>query len=159
MRGDQVLDLLDRLAGVGPAWVGGGWGVDALVGRQTRPHADLDVAVAADHLPGMLAVLADLGFAVAVDWLPVRIELAHPDGRRIDLHPLRLAADGSAQQAGLDGAVFQYAAAGFGAGRVDGRTVRCLSAAQQLSFRAGYDWRDVDRHDVTLLRGLAPQLG
>lgn len=26
-------------------WVVGGWGVDALLGRQSRPHKDLDVLV------------------------------------------------------------------------------------------------------------------
>jgi len=82
-----VVDVLGRLAGVtGTAWVGGGWAVDALVGRQTRPHADLDLAVDAADLNAVLDLLHDLGFTDAQDWLPVRIELAHPDGRRIDLH-------------------------------------------------------------------------
>src|SRR3954469_20281113 len=27
-------------------WIDGGWGVDALLGRQLRPHKDLDIAVA-----------------------------------------------------------------------------------------------------------------
>jgi lincosamide nucleotidyltransferase A/C/D/E len=152
VRAAQVVELLGRLAVVGPAWVGGGWGVDALVGRQTRPHADLDLAVGADQLAGMLDVLSRLGFGVAVDWLPVRVELAHPDGRRVDVHPLRFQPDGSAAQDGLAGAVFHYAADGFTTGRVHGREVRCLSAAQQLAFRDGYQWREVDRHDVTLLR-------
>jgi lincosamide nucleotidyltransferase A/C/D/E len=26
-------------------YVDGGWGVDALLGKQTRPHADLDIAI------------------------------------------------------------------------------------------------------------------
>jgi lincosamide nucleotidyltransferase A/C/D/E len=26
-------------------WVDGGWGVDALLGEQTRPHKDLDIAI------------------------------------------------------------------------------------------------------------------
>ena len=26
-------------------WLDGGWGVDALVGEETRPHSDLDAAV------------------------------------------------------------------------------------------------------------------
>ena len=70
------MELLGRLAVVGPARMGGGWGVDALAGRQTRPHADLDLAVEAGHLAGMLAVLGEAGFAVAVDRLPVRVALA-----------------------------------------------------------------------------------
>lgn len=27
------------------AWLDGGWGVDALLGRQTRTHADVDVVI------------------------------------------------------------------------------------------------------------------
>jgi lincosamide nucleotidyltransferase A/C/D/E len=149
----QVVGLLDRLDQEGlPAWVGGGWGVDALVGRPTRAHQDLDLAVDADQLPAVLALLRSLGFTVAVDWLPVRAELAHADGRRVDVHPVRFAQDGSGVQAGLDGTEFVYPAEGFSRGRIDGRPVRCLSAGQQLAFRQGYEWRDVDRHDVALLR-------
>ena len=37
-----VLDALDQ-ARV-RHWVGGGWGVAALTGRQTRAHRDLDLA-------------------------------------------------------------------------------------------------------------------
>ena len=37
MRGSDVLDVLDLLQDAGiKAWVAGGWGIDALVGRQTR---------------------------------------------------------------------------------------------------------------------------
>jgi hypothetical protein len=37
-----LADLVAVLETVSPVvWVGGGWGVDALV-RQTRPHGDLD---------------------------------------------------------------------------------------------------------------------
>lgn len=25
-------------------WIDGGWGIDALLGEQTRPHQDLDIA-------------------------------------------------------------------------------------------------------------------
>ena len=31
-------------------WLDGGWGIDALVGEQTRPHADLDIAVTHDDV-------------------------------------------------------------------------------------------------------------
>jgi len=50
-----VLDALDE-CGV-RSWVGGGWGVAALAGRQTRWHHDLDVAVDAADLGRCLAAL------------------------------------------------------------------------------------------------------
>jgi lincosamide nucleotidyltransferase A/C/D/E len=39
-------------------------------------------------------------------------------------------------------------------GTIDGYRVPCLSGRQQLSFRHGYDWRQVDHHDVALLRAV-----
>lgn len=42
MSAERVLDLLDLLVDRGlDVWVDGGWGVDALAGRQTREHGDL----------------------------------------------------------------------------------------------------------------------
>ena len=32
-------------------WVMGGWGVDALLHRETRPHIDLDILVVLGDLP------------------------------------------------------------------------------------------------------------
>ena len=43
-------------------WVDGGWGVDALAGRETRRHKDLDLLVAADDVSRAEAVLAEQGF-------------------------------------------------------------------------------------------------
>jgi len=42
MEQDEVHAVLDALGTAGiPTWVAGGWGVDALAGRQTRAHRDL----------------------------------------------------------------------------------------------------------------------
>lgn len=51
----DVLDALDR-AGVSH-WVAGGWGVDVLVGIETRPHRDLDLAVDAEGYGLCMATL------------------------------------------------------------------------------------------------------
>ena len=66
--------------------VNGGWGVDALVGRQTREHGDLDVFVDADVMPDLIEWLASRGYEPVTDWLPIRIELASEHGR-VDVHP------------------------------------------------------------------------
>jgi aminoglycoside-2''-adenylyltransferase len=39
----EVLETLDR-RGI-HVWIDGGWGVDALIGKQTREHLDLELAV------------------------------------------------------------------------------------------------------------------
>src|SRR3712207_927602 len=60
------------------AWIEGGWGVDALVGRQTRQHRDLDLDIDADHEARVLAALTDLGYAIETDRRPTRVELVAP---------------------------------------------------------------------------------
>lgn len=56
----RILDLL-RAHGV-RVWVDGGWGVDALVGEETREHSDLDLALDRDDLDRARAVLEVHGF-------------------------------------------------------------------------------------------------
>ena len=61
----RVLAVLDLLAAAEVrAWVAGGWGVDALLGRQTRPHCDIDLVVGDDDpsCQQVAQVLAREGF-------------------------------------------------------------------------------------------------
>src|SRR6266481_8512849 len=46
MNAADVISLYTDLESMGTSvWVDGGWGVDALLGEQTRPHKDLDIAI------------------------------------------------------------------------------------------------------------------
>ncbi|MET0422899.1 MAG: aminoglycoside adenylyltransferase [Actinoplanes sp.] len=155
MTGDEVLDILDRLGAAGlDVWVGGGWGVDALVGKQTRTHRDLDLMHRQEQEPAVVSVLTEAGFAETLDWRPVRFVVTDARGREIDLHPLVFAPDGSATQASTDPEhPFRYPAAAFVTGAIAGRTVPCLSADQQVYFHQGYELTDRDRHDLAQLNG------
>jgi hypothetical protein len=42
-------------------WIDGGWGVDALLGEQTRSHRDLDIAVQHGDVPRLRALLEARG--------------------------------------------------------------------------------------------------
>jgi lincosamide nucleotidyltransferase A/C/D/E len=155
MRAEDVIEVLDSLDGAGVRhWMGGGWGVDALAGRQTREHRDLDLAVDADDLDRCLRVLGQLGYVAETDWLPVRIELRAPGARWVDVHPVRFSADGHGRQPDLDGGHFDYPPAAFTTGSIGGRLVGCLSARQQRRFRAGYEHRSQDIHDLAVLDAL-----
>ena len=149
----DVVEIVHLLTGVGASpRLSGGWGVDALHGQQTREHRDVDLAVDAGRLDACVETLQRNGFVVTTDWLPVRVELSdHVGDRHVDLHPLHFAADGSAWQAGLDDSRFDYPADAWCAGSVGGTQVHCLSARMQRAFHAGYELRDVDRHDLRLL--------
>jgi lincosamide nucleotidyltransferase A/C/D/E len=153
---DAVLEVLDALALAGVRhWVAGGWGVDALVGRQTREHRDLDLAVDADDADVCGRVLDGLGYRVETDWLPLRVELAAPGGRWVDVHPIRFDADGRGLQGDATGTHFVYPPDAFVRGVVGGRTVGCLSVSQQQVFHNGYPLRPQDEHDLGLLATLA----
>ena len=49
-------------------WVVGGWGVDALLGRQTRPHKDMDVLTLLSDLPTLTEILVEHGFVRTLVW-------------------------------------------------------------------------------------------
>ncbi|MDQ7876370.1 amino acid transporter [Microbacterium sp. QXD-8] len=152
MEGSQVVDLFRAFAAAGlRVWLAGGWAVDAIVGRQTRAHDDMDVAVDIRDLPSFLELLGERGFVITTDWAPSRLELTAPDGRVVDVHPVAFAEDGSGQQAGLGGDTFVYASDGFAVGTIDGSVIPCLSVSQQLRFRNGYELRAADIHDLELL--------
>ena len=152
MDSSQVVELFRAFAAADlRVWLAGGWAVDAIVGRQTRAHGDMDLAVDIRDLPSLLDLLRERSFVVTTDWAPSRMELTAADGRVVDIHPVTFAEDGSGRQAGRGGGGFHYASDGFTVGSIDGSAIACLSAAQQLRFRDGYELRAVDVHDIELL--------
>lgn len=150
----DVLEVIDRLEAAGiDVWIDGGWGVDALVGEQTREHDDVDLVVPLARVGDACAALAGLGYNLTLDWLPTRCQLRDGEGRGVDFHPVAFAGDGSAVQAARDGGSYEYPAQGFtGRGAIAGRAVRCLSAEVQVRHHTGYKPTDVDRRDMRLLR-------
>ena len=131
-------------------WVAGGWGVDALIGAQTREHRDLDFAIDEEDEADVLRTLEGLGYAIETDWRPARVELTLAPARWVDLHPVRFA-DDVGRQADGKGGWFEYPPGAFTTGRIGSHVVPCLSAERQLRFRSGYPLRDIDRHDIALL--------
>jgi aminoglycoside phosphotransferase (APT) family kinase protein len=156
MPAEEVLRIVSLLEANGLAvWLDGGWGVDALAGRQTRPHQDLDLAIALAEAGAVIRLLAGLGYAVFEDEMPTRLDLRDAADRRVDLHPLTFDATGNGLQQLQDGTFGTYTAEGLtGQGTVGQRPVPCLSAALQLRFHTGYELDDNDRHDIALLEQL-----
>lgn len=154
MPADGVLSVLSLIREArADVWIGGGWGIDALIGEQTRDHRDLDLMHRQEQEAAVVAALADAGFVETLDWRPVRFVVTAPDGREIDLHPLVFAEDGSATQASLEPSrPFRYPASAFVTGEIGGTPVPCLSAEQQVHFHQGYEPADRDRHDMAQLR-------
>lgn len=154
MTAEDVLSVLAllRRAEV-DVWIGGGWGIDALIGEQTRDHRDLDLMHRQDQEAAVVAALFEAGFVESLSWRPIRFVVTAPDGREIDLHPLVFGGDGSAVQASPEPeGPFVYPSSCFVTGTIEGMDVPCLSAEQQVYFHQGYEPTDRDRHDMAQLR-------
>jgi len=167
VRADELValyvDMQDR--GV-PLWLVGGWGVDALLGRQTRDHDDLDVLVEVATLERLLRRLHDLGFERQHLWEETRWVLdpswtgneeqptafvhVHPDGRTIDVHVFRM--DDEARVTLLWDALHQVTTEDLqGSGRVEGHPVRCMTAEMQRRAHSGYELTAAQEADMQLL--------
>lgn len=146
---DEVLRVVDAVREIGCRfWLEGGWGVDVLVGRQTRPHRDVDVDFDAAFEEAVLRGLVDLGNAIETDWRPNRVELVACGTGWVDLHPLVIDESGDARQAALDGGWHEFPSEWFGSGSLNGVEIPCVTAEAQRVFRTGYELRPVDRHDL-----------
>jgi lincosamide nucleotidyltransferase A/C/D/E len=156
MNPSQLIQVLDRLDAAGvTVWLDGGWEVDALVGDQTRPHEDLDLAISRHECPRAQEVLAELGFRHTPDvepGLPARLVLRTADGRQVEFHPLAFDAAGNGWQKLPGGGWGLYPADGLrGRGEILGRPVRCTTPELQLRHHLGYPLAPTDRHDLRLL--------
>lgn len=155
----QLLRVLDAIESTGCAyWLEGGWGIDALAGRQTRDHRDVDIDFDAVRESELIAALEVLGYRQILDERPTRIELVAADGRCVDLHPLQLDASGDARQQAPDGSWWHFRREWFTTGYVENRRVPCYTAEGQRYFHSGYELRDVDVHDLATLDALATQV-
>ena len=152
MQADEVLRVLDALDAAGiRAGITGGWGIDALLRRETRPHGDVDLGVGAEDVDRAIEGLRPLGYAVTLDERPARVVLECAGGR-VDLHPIVWEASGAGVQTGLAGEVYEYPEGSLDAeGLIAGRIVRCATPDLQVAFHAHYDPRDHDRQDMAAL--------
>jgi len=154
MPAERLLELVDLLVGRGlEVWVDGGWGVDALVGQQTRLHGDLDLGVVRPHLDEVVEALGGVGYVVTdARYVEVTVQLTHPEGHRVDLHPSTPVTGGGTEQTDFDGNTYYIPPAV--AGRIADREVLCMPLSTQLRTHQGYELRPQDHHDLELLRGL-----
>src|SRR6266542_5091018 len=73
MTSTDVIDFYTTLENLGiEMWVDGGWGVDALLGKQKRPHKDLDIAIQQKDVPKLRALLEVRGYK------EIKLEEAQP---------------------------------------------------------------------------------
>lgn len=153
MTASDVIEILSYLhiAGI-ETWLDGGWGIDALIGKQTRPHSDLDLVVSINDVIKIKALLGEKGFTITENNLPTGFAVEDIRRKRVDFHTVTFDAEGGGNQWLRPDKSFRYAPQGFKTlGKIDGHPVVCISAEVQAECHYGYPPKDDDRHDMHLL--------
>lgn len=142
----EVVALLER-NGIS-VWLDGGWGVDALLGRQTRLHGDLDIAVQHKDVVRLRQILRGRGYGEVPrpDTKAWNFVLGDDGGHEVDVHSYTLGANGEHVYG------IEYPADSLtGAGLVGGQAVKCISAEHLVRFHTGNSPRETDAQDVLAL--------
>ena len=123
----EILGMVERL-GV-RIWVDGGWAADAVIGRQTRHHADLDIVIEHKDLDAVVGMFRTRGYRPVNrnDSRPSNLALSDGVRRKVDLHVVVIDEKGDAIYGPAANSCVYPAAALTGIGAIHGRVVRCIS--------------------------------
>lgn len=135
-------------------WIDGGWGVDALLGTQTRRHVDLDIVLQDTDCGSVVEFLRKRGFREIPrdDSRPCNFVMGNDNGKEIDFHVIILDDDGNGLYGLPEAVEGTYPADALrGRGTIDGLPVRCTSPEFQIRSHSGYDLNDTDVKDVSAL--------
>src|SRR5437868_9822735 len=97
MGGDSVVQLMQLFDHNNiDVVVDGGWGVDALLGEQTRSHADLDIALPHKDVPKLRALLEARGYKDVPrdDTRDCNFAMGDDKGHEVDFHSYTFDAHG-----------------------------------------------------------------
>jgi lincosamide nucleotidyltransferase A/C/D/E len=140
----------------------GGWGVDALLGAQTREHHDLDVLVLGEDLSALAEVFDDEGLVVEHVWeaenrwldvdgtrWPTAFVAANEQGAELDVHLIEVHGSDVVALCNvpwpLDGESLE------GRGTISGRPVDCVSARTQVAMHRDYELPETHQRDLAHL--------
>jgi len=156
MKAEDVAEIMGSLETVGiTVWLDGGWGVDALLAHQTRPHGDLDLLASLDDMQRLQQALSLLGYCLIRGNASMSFKMTDAAGREIDVHSVAFTRSGAGLFRMDNGGEWLCSAEGFdGVGQVSGSQVRCLTpeAKVQRVCRSGYELDPTHLNDIAALR-------
>ena len=126
----------------------GGWGVDALLGEQTRVHSDLDIVIEHKDAPAVRALLEAKGYQDVPrdDTRDCNFVLGDDQGHLVDFHTYTFDANHTL----IFGVPYPYESL-TGAGSIHGHPVQCISPEWMVKFHTGYKLDENDYKDVKAL--------
>lgn len=150
----DVIDLYSQLDALGIViWLDGGWGVDALLGEQSRPHSDVDIVIQHKDVPRLRELLERRGYADVPrdDTSTWNFVLGDAQGRLVDVHAVTLDAEGNGLYGPAEKGMMYPAGSLTGRGVLKEHPVKCISAEYTIKFHTGYKLRESDFKDVSAL--------
>jgi len=154
MSPDNLITLLDLFEAHGiVVWLDGGWGIDALLGSQTRTHKDVDIVLALSDVATLQKILAERGFVVREGIVPHSFVLADSNGLEVDVHSAQFNERGDGIYRMQNGEDWIFTAEDLsGIGSIGGKAVKCLTPEAQVKGHAyGYVPAEKDFQDVEQL--------
>ena len=167
---EDVIQIVDFLKTNGiHIWLTGGWGIDTLLGQQTRDHKDLDILVQRDDLQKTTHLFNTNGYSLKEIWsenrpvidrygnqIDTAFVLNDESGREIDLHTFHFEGDQVIPD-WEDSEGFHITRSGLDhTGSIAGVQVRCISAQSQFLLHTGYSLPDYQVQDMQLLKEKYP---
>lgn len=154
MKPGDVIKIYDLLSSNGiDVWLDGGWGIDALLGEQTRLHEDVDIIVQERDLPKLRELLIGQGYKDIErdDTSAWNFILGDSKGHIIDIHAFTYDTGGNGLY-GNHGLTFP-ASSFKGTGKINGKAVECISAEQIVEFVSPwlYKRREKNINDISAL--------
>ena len=146
------------------AWLFGGWGLDARIGRITREHGDVEFWVERIHAERSKTVLVGAGAMALTTQPPAEACEFTWDGVPFSTAYFDRQPDGSFSQPLGRWSDWLFPPESFGdePGALDGMPVLAMSVSGMLAMkeqfphlRNGRPWRQKDIDDIEILRGLA----
>ena len=129
-------------------YVDGGWGVDALLGEQTRRHDDLDIAMPHKFVEKLRELLEAQGYKDVPrdDTRDCNFVMGDNHGHLIDIHTYTFDENGT----NIYGVAYEPHHL-TGTGTINGYPVKCPPPDVMVAFHTGYDADDDDYRDTKAL--------
>jgi lincosamide nucleotidyltransferase A/C/D/E len=146
-------------------WLTGGWGIDALLGEQTRPHKDLDAILLRKDFIRMGEIMYSFGYTLKEPWSENRFipdeggkttatayVLQDTREHQFDAHAIFFDEQGNGIPAWEDAEGLFFKKEDLaGAGNILGFPVHCISPKMQIICHSGYPLPKKQIRDLELL--------
>lgn len=154
MTAEDVVNFYSKLEEQGvETWIDGGWGIDALIGEQTRLHTDLDIVIQEKDTPKAKELLRSQGYEILKrdDSTYNYFHMADDQGHEIDVTAIHFDQKGDGIFGDSKNNEMNPRDSFKGEGKIGDHKVKCVSMEYAISFRMDHEIAEHDAEDIRSL--------